>query len=163
MPSQFVITCSRVMAEQNLTIAFAESATAGRLCSEFSLVPDSGKVLIGGITCYDACVKEDLLGVSKDLVDKYTPESAPVTKALAVGLKKIMTANIYVAVTGLTTAGGSETPEKPVGTMFIHICFQDRHISSHQVFIGNAEEIMIQTVDLAAKLVMGELSSFPVS
>jgi len=161
MPSQLVITCSQVMAEQNLTIAFVESATAGRLCSEFSLVPDSGKILMGGLVCYDACLKEDILGVPQELIGKYTPESAQVTKELALRLPKLMKADIYVAVTGLTTAGGSETPEKPVGTMFVHACFLDRQISSHDVFKGTPEEIILQTIDLAAKLVMGELSSFP--
>jgi nicotinamide-nucleotide amidase len=55
--------CSKLMAAQGLTIAFAESATAGWLCSEFALTEESGKVLKGGIACYDADLKVKLLGV----------------------------------------------------------------------------------------------------
>lgn len=120
MPSQLVINCSRILAEHNLTVAFVESATGGRMASEFSLVPNAGKTLIGGLVCYDACMKEDILGVPADLIQKYTPESEQVTRELAARLKKFMKADIHIAVTGLTTEGGSETPEKPVGTMFVH-------------------------------------------
>ena len=159
MPSELVINCSKVMAEQKLTIAFVESATAGRLCSEFSLAPDSGKTLIGGLVCYDACIKEDLLGVPQELVERYSPESAQVTKELAKRMKDYMPADIHVAITGLTTAGGSETPEKPVGTMFIHMCIHHESVAVHDIFSGTPEEIILQTIDKVAKLIMGELIS----
>src|ERR1700743_1989036 len=61
-------TCSKFMAEKGLTIAFAESATAGWLCSEFALTEESGKVLKGGIACYDASLKVSLLGVPQHLI-----------------------------------------------------------------------------------------------
>lgn len=161
MPSQLVITCSQILAKQKLNIAFVESATAGRLCSEFSLVPESGKILLGGLVCYDANLKKDILGVPDEIIEKYTPESAQVTKELAIRLRNLMNADICVAVTGLTTAGGSETPEKPVGTMFIHVSYGDRQIAAHEVFGETPEEIILKTVDLAAKLVTEELTSFP--
>ena len=44
-----ILTCSKLIAEHQLTIAFAESATAGWLCSEFALAPESGQILKGGI------------------------------------------------------------------------------------------------------------------
>jgi nicotinamide-nucleotide amidase len=58
-----------------MTIAFAESATAGCLCSEFALAPESGDILKGGIVCYDATLKETILKVPKTLIDKFTAES----------------------------------------------------------------------------------------
>ncbi|MBE9464236.1 CinA family protein [Dyadobacter subterraneus] len=159
MPSQHVINCSHVMAERNLTIAFVESATGGRMASEFSLVPNAGKTLIGGLVCYDACMKEDILGVPADVIEKYTPESEQVTKELAARLRKFMKADIHVAVTGLTTEGGSETPEKPVGTMFVHAYLKEKSIAFHDTFEGSPEEIILQTIDRTAKLVMGELAT----
>ncbi len=62
MAEQKIADCSKLMAEKKLTIAFAESATAGWLCSEFALTEESGQVLKGGITCYDASLKVSLLG-----------------------------------------------------------------------------------------------------
>ena len=158
MPSNLLVTCQQLLKQQHLTIAFAESATAGRLSSEFSLLPECGDVLKGGIVCYDACIKQDVLGVPAKLVEKYTPESAEITKELAVRLGNLMKADIQVAVTGLTMPGGSETPEKPVGTMFIHALVKGKHLAAREVYKGSAEEIVLQTIDRVAQLLIDELS-----
>lgn len=137
-----------------MTLAFAESATAGRAAAEFSLVKNAGKLLKGGLVCYDACLKEDILGVPSELIKRYTPESAEVTQELAVRLKKIIDSDIQVAITGLTTWGGSETPAKPVGTMFIHLVMKNKSIGIRDVFYGSPEQIVLQTVDKVAELLL---------
>lgn len=140
-----------------MTIAFAESATAGRLSAELSLIPDCGKVLKGGIVCYDACIKQDVLGVPESLIEKYTPESAEVTKEMALRLRKFIKADICVAVTGLTMPGGSEGPGKPVGTMFIHALIKEGSHAVREVFTGTPEEIVLQTADRVARLLIDTL------
>lgn len=152
-----ITECGKLLAEKGLTIAFAESATAGWLCSEFALAPDSGKILKGGIVCYDAAIKEYLLKVPKDIIEKYTPESAEVTREIAEKLKALIEADIHVGVTGLTTAGGSETQDKPVGTIFVHMIIQDKHIPHRREFKGTAEDIIHQTVKCVAELLMDEV------
>ncbi len=159
MPSQLVKDCSRLLCERGLTLAFAESATAGRLASEFSLTPDSGKVLQGGVVCYDACIKEDILKIPADFIKKYTPESAEVTREMALRLKELIKADIYIANTGLTTPGGSESPDKPVGTMFVHVLIGDSSLSVRKVFEGPPELIVLQTADLVATTLIQELST----
>ncbi|TZF83690.1 CinA family protein [Pedobacter sp. BS3] len=154
MPSSDIISSSEKLAKQKLTIAFAESATAGRLAAEFSLTPFAGEVLCGGIVCYNVCIKKDVLGVSDELINKYTPESAEVTEALAVQLSQIMPADIHIAVTGLTKPGGSETPEKPVGSMFIHIRHKARDYRDYNVFDGSPESIVLQTANRVAQLLL---------
>lgn len=156
MDRKAVNECCKLMAEQKLSIAFAESATAGRMASEFALTPDSGKVLKGGIICYDACIKEEILKVPHRLIRKYTPESAEVTQELAKRLKKFMKADIHV-VTGLTASGGSETAEKPVGTMFIHLLVKNRSVGIREVFKGSDEEIMVKAIERAARLITDEI------
>ena len=152
--------CGKLLAAKGLTIAFAESATAGRQAMEFSLCKDSGKFLKGGIVCYDACLKEELLHVSKELIDACTPESAEVTYAIAVGLQQHIEADIHIGITGLTSSGGSETPEKPVGTMFICGILGEFKIFEHrEVFGGSAEEVILKTVGRTAQLLRRYLSS----
>lgn len=150
MPSNNVLQCSKTLAAKKLKIAFAESATAGRLASEFALTPKSGDILLGGIVCYDACVKEKLFDIAAATIKKYTPESAEVTKAITEGLLRYFDANVAVGVTGLTTPGGSETAEKPVGTMFIHIIANNKHFAYKEFFSGSPEEIIVKTVDKIA-------------
>ena len=149
--------CSKLMAEQNLTIAFAESATAGWLCSEFALTEESGSVLQGGIACYDAGLKVSLLKVPQELIDRYTPESMEVTSEMAYRLAELIQSDIQVTVTGLTTPGGSETPEKPVGTMFVFVLIKGREASFRKVFHGSCEQIIHQTIQATAELLITEL------
>ena len=82
------------MADKGLTIAFAESATAGWLCSEFALTEESGKVLKGGIACYDANLKVALLKVPQELIDEFTPESMEVTREMAYRLRALIPSDI---------------------------------------------------------------------
>jgi nicotinamide-nucleotide amidase len=158
MPSTLLIECHHLLKQQQLTISFAESATAGRVCAEFALIPECGDILKGGIVCYDACIKQDVLGVPEALINRYTPESAEVTKELSERLGKLIKADVQVAVTGLTMPGGSETEEKPVGTMFIHAIIKNRAVGVRKVFKGAPEQIVLQTVDEVARLLIRELS-----
>lgn len=142
--------CGTLLKQKKLSIAFAESATAGRVMADFSLVKKAGDFLKGGLVCYDAIIKEDILKVPHSLISEYTPESAEVTKALAEGLKKFIPADVHVAITGLTSSGGSETEEKPVGTLFIHFLYYNKEKATQKIFEGNSESIVTQTVDYIA-------------
>lgn len=153
MPSKQVQECTQLLAEQKLKIAFVESATAGRLAAEFSLSEQAGKCLLGSLVCYDACIKQDLLKVPKALIDQFTPESAEVTEAIAKNAKRFFNADIIVGVTGLASAGGSETPQKPVGTMFFHIVINQQSYTHREVFKGTAEEVILQAIERIAQLV----------
>ncbi len=155
MASETIILCSRRLAEKNFTIAFAESATAGWLASEFSLTPFSGDVLLGGIVCYNACIKQEMFDIPKEIIDTYTPESAEVTRLLAERLNKYFKCDIAVGITGLTTPGGSESEDKPVGTMFIHIKLPDnKYISHREVFKGEAEQVIAQAIERTGELII---------
>lgn len=158
MPSQLVNNCSKAIAAKGYTIAFIESATAGRMCSEFSLTPNSGYILHGGISCYKVFIKEKVLKVPAKLISEYTPESAEVTKSLAEHSAKLFKSDITVAVTGLVAPGGSETPEKPVGTMFVHIVFPKGFIAHAEVYKGSPEEIILQAIDRTSELITSELA-----
>jgi nicotinamide-nucleotide amidase len=157
MPSTIVMQCSQALSERQLTIAFVESATAGRLSAEFSMCPESGSILKGGLVCYDASLKESILHVPKDMLRHFTPESAEVTRELAERLQIFIPADLHVAVTGLTCPGGSETPEKPVGTIFIHLCTRRKSVAIREVFSGSPEEIVLQCIDRIAALILSEI------
>lgn len=158
MAEEKIRRCSKIMAEKGLSIAFAESATAGWLCSEFALTEESGKVLKGGIICYDADLKVSLLGVSRELIKRFTPESMEVTREMARGLANLIPSDIQLTVTGLTTPGGSETREKPVGTMFVFAIINGREASFRKVFNGSCEDIIHQTIDAAADMLINKLN-----
>jgi nicotinamide-nucleotide amidase len=158
MASPEVIACSKALVKKEWTIVFVESASAGKMSYEFSTVPDSGKILVGGMVCYDACMKEDLLDIPHGLIEAFTPESAEVTKEMAINFCKFTHADVCVALTGLTTPGGSETPEKPVGTIFIHLILPDKQIPKRFEFKGTPEEIVNQAINATALTILNEIS-----
>jgi nicotinamide-nucleotide amidase len=82
------------------------------------------------------------------MIEEYSPESAEVTEAITRGLSKLIPADIHIGITGLTTPGGSETKEKPVGTMFIHAIKDGTEtiFAEKVIFDGPPEDIAIKTV-----------------
>lgn len=153
-----ILNCAELLIRENLSIAFAESASAGRFTAEFSLAPQAGKFLKGGLACYDASLKESLLGVPKEQVLEFTPESSVVTRGITYGLQKLIPADIHVGCTGLTCAGGSETPEKPVGTMFIcAIKGNDILFERRLYYPGVQEDIVLRTLEETAWLLTRHL------
>lgn len=145
--------CAKLLKDNCLTIAFAESATGGSLTSTFAKLPEAGSFLKGGIVCYDAKLKEKLLGVPKSLVDQYSPESKEVTQEMAVRLKNLIDADVLVAVTGLPSAGGSESAEKPVGTMFYSIVLGKKVMNCRELFTGTPDAIISQTIEQIGKTI----------
>lgn len=157
MASQKVTECCNVLIEKNLTISFVESASAGKMCYEFSTVFNSGRILIGGMVCYHSSMKEDLLHIPWGTIEKYSAESAEVTKLMAERFSHYMNSDICVALTGLTTPGGSESEEKPVGTIFVHIVFQNNEIAKQFYFDGSPEDIINQAIDSVSELILKEI------
>jgi len=159
MVSDTLKQVGHLLIESGMTLAFAESATAGRLSAEFSLIDDAGDFLKGGIACYDACIKESLLKVDHELIEKYTPESMEVTREITEGVIHLIPADIHIGITGLTCPGGSETGEKPVGTMFVYALKGGTHLFSERMnFSGDREKIVSQTIERTAVLMKQHLN-----
>lgn len=159
MPSEQVTACCKALIEKHWTIAFVESASAGKMSYEFSTVPDSGEILIGGMVCYHSCMKEDALGIPHELIEKFTAESAEVTEAMANNFCQATISDVCIALTDLTTPGGSETPEKPVGTIFIHMILFGKQFARRFQFNGEPHEILNQAIDATADLLLAEIKS----
>jgi nicotinamide-nucleotide amidase len=159
MASKSVVECVEALIKKNWTICFVESASAGKISYDFSTVMDSGKILIGGLVCYNESMKEDLLLIPKGTIKQYTAESAVVTKLMAKNFHRFVKSDICVALTGLTTPGGSESPTKPVGTIFLHLIFPHKEIAKRYRFKGNPEEIVQKAIDAVADLVKNETAN----
>jgi nicotinamide-nucleotide amidase len=133
-----------ILRENKLTLAFAESMTSGLLANEFSKQFNIGEIWLGSLVTYKEDCKKKVLGVNEDTLAKYTAESQQVTNEMVRGLKKVLDADLCVAVTGLATEGGSETKEKPVGTTFVSILFRDNIYEFRERFYGSREQVIFQ-------------------
>src|SRR5690606_20452939 len=113
-----------------------ESVTCGLAAHLLATCKGTSEVLRGSIVCYDASVKTTLLKVPPSLIEKHTAESRQVTERLAKELKKLIHADLYAAITGLASAGGSESRNKPAGTIFFTVIYKRKVFSSRKHFSG---------------------------
>lgn len=86
--------------EKKLTISFGESITGGMLASTIINVSGSSNVIRESYVTYSNEVKEKVLGVKKETIDKYTVVSNEVVKEMALGLFKLTGSNICASVSG---------------------------------------------------------------
>jgi nicotinamide-nucleotide amidase len=102
------------LARRGLTIAAAESCTGGLIGHELTQVPGSSAYFKGAVVAYDDAVKTRLLGVDAELIAARGAVSEEVARAMAVGARRALGADIAVATTGIAGPAGG-TAHKPVG------------------------------------------------
>ena len=109
---------SQLLWEREKTVSTAESCTGGRIAEAIISVPGASKYFKGGIICYVNEVKENLLGVSHDLIEEKTAVCEEVAVAMVKGACKVLNTDYAIAATGLAGPGGG-TKEIPVGTIWL--------------------------------------------
>lgn len=102
---------------QHLTLATAESCTAGGVGYAITLVPGSSAWYDRGFITYSNEAKMQMLGVSSAYLRDFGAVSEPVARAMALGAMS-HGAQVSIAVTGVAGPGGG-SDGKPVGT----VCF----------------------------------------
>lgn len=131
--------------QHKLTLAFAESCTAGLLASELVRAQGVSNVLLGSVVTYHADAKQKLLGVKAQTIKQYSAESQQTTNEMAQGLRRTLPqADICVAITGLCGPGASEDPDKPVGTIFVTVLFREQAHEYRAQFKGTGDKLRQQ-------------------
>lgn len=102
------------------TLASAESCTGGTIAKMITAIPGSSDVFKGTVVSYATSVKEVVLGVNHDDVEKYTVVSQQVAEQMATGVRTLLKTDYAVATTGVAGPGGA-TEENPVGTVWIAV------------------------------------------
>lgn len=97
-------------------VAVAESCTGGLVTAALSEIVGSSDVLEAGLVTYSNDAKQDLLGVSLDVLETFGAVSVAVAWAMARGAISRTRADTAVAITGIAGPGGGSA-KKPVGTV----------------------------------------------
>jgi nicotinamide-nucleotide amidase len=138
-----------LLVQKGLTIAVAESCTAGFFSKRITDVSGSSRYFVGGIVSYSNEIKKNILGVADRTLKKYGAVSKQTAQEMARGVQKRFAAEITISITGIAGPdGGSE--EKPVGT--VYICLYrppDKVIIDKNVFPGDREGIRRRSVNKA--------------
>ena len=137
----------RILKEHGLTVSAAESCTGGEIAHLFTSVPGSSAYFLGSVTSYAISVKEKVLGVSPQTIEKYGVVSSEVAAAMAEGVRKLTGSDYSVSTTGLAGPGGDEfNPEgtvwvgvaTPKGTKTIKYCYKNDRLRNIERFAASA-------------------------
>lgn len=120
--------------EHGLTLAVAESLTGGLVGARLTSVAGASDVFRGAVVSYASEIKHDLLKVPDGPV-----VSEDCAKAMAVGVRETLGADIGIATTGV--AGPTEQDGQPVGTVFLGVADARGSFARHVLLPGSRNQI----------------------
>jgi len=145
----------RMLKEKGLWLATAESCTGGNIAKQITNVSGSSTYFSGAIVAYQNEVKIQELGVSPETLRDFGAVSQETVEEMAEGVRKKLKTDIGVAVSGIAGPTGA-TEGKPVGTVWICVCTQDKNISRRFQF-GQSRKRNVDLATLNAFAMIKEL------
>ena len=124
---------------RGVTVATAESLTAGMVAAVLADTPGASAMLQGGVVSYNNTVKRDVLGVPQELLDTVGSVDEAVAAAMAEGARRVCGADLAVSTTGVAGPGAHDG--KAVGTVFVGVATADGVHAFRYNFQGTRAEI----------------------
>lgn len=143
-------------AERGLTLATAESLTAGLIAAALADVAGASAVLQGGVVAYQLSVKQAVLGVDAELLETAGAVDPRVAAAMADGARRLFSADIGVATTGVAGPGPHEG--KPSGTVFTAVSTSGGTRTFPYSFPGDRQVVRFATREAVLAELFAELS-----
>jgi nicotinamide-nucleotide amidase len=127
-------------------MATAESCTGGWIAKCCTDMAGSSKWFDRGYIAYSYRAKEQMLGVSHDVLLKYGAVSDEIACQMATGAKRNSNVAVTVSATGIAGPEGG-MPGKPVGLVHFGWCIDDQVVScDSEIFKGDRKSVRQQTV-----------------
>ena len=147
--ADLVKTVTNGLKERGLMLVTAESCTGGLIATMMTELPGSSSVFERGFVTYSNDSKEELLDVSREILETYGAVSTQTAEAMVLGSLARSHAQIAVSVTGIAGPSGG-TPEKPVGLVYIGWGRVDGPVlTAEHHFPGDRHAIRRQTAETA--------------
>jgi len=159
LSEEVLALASRVIAENikaGRKVAVAESCTGGLVCAALTEIPGSSAVLDRGFITYSNEAKQQMVGVSEDIIDTFGAVSPATAWAMAQGALRHSDADVAVAISGIAGPGGG-SEMKPVGTVVFACAHRnqgDEDVNAEQRLLDGPDRSAIR---LQATLVALEL------
>jgi len=139
---------------RSLTVACAESLTAGAIASALARGEQAASWFAGGVVSYLSEVKFRVLGVTEGPV-----VTARCAEEMVEGVAGLLGADLAVAVTGVGGPGPEEG--RPPGTVFIGTRLDGRNQVTKHHFAGEPPAVLERTVGAAIALLLARLEASP--
>lgn len=145
----------RVLTENKMTCATAESCTGGGVGYAITGVPGSSTVFMGGVISYGNSVKREVLGVPEDVLAAKGAVSSECAAAMAAGARRRLKTDLAVSLTGIAGPGGGSA-EKPVGLVWFGLASAAGVTTGKMVFSGDREAVRRAAIEHALGLLLAE-------
>jgi len=144
----------KLLRDRGLSISVAESCTGGLLSKLITDTPGCSAYFQGGVISYSNEVKIKLLGVSPETLEKFGAVSANTALEMADGVRRALSTDIALGVTGIAGPGGG-SPDKPVGLVFVALSRAGADSKTMEFhFKGSRQEVRRQSAEAALALLM---------
>jgi nicotinamide-nucleotide amidase len=125
--------------EKKLTIASAESFTGGGFSQKLTNISGASAVVKGSICAYHNKIKEELLGISHNVINDFGAVSEECAREMSIKISNLFKSDIGISFTGV--AGPDEQEGKRVGTIYISITINNITHTYNLNLHGNREII----------------------
>ncbi|MDR2718057.1 MAG: CinA family protein [Treponema sp.] len=140
------------LTRKRLTLALAESCTAGLIADLLARVSGASAVLWGSFVCYTPDAKQRMLGLDGSFLEQHGLVSRETARAMAQGALERAGVSLAAAVTGIAGPSGDGSAT-PVGTAWTAVAWQGNCREKELHFQGTRAAIRMQ----AAAAVVEEL------
>ena len=140
-----------LLRQRGETVVVAESCTGGGLGAALAAIPRASEVFLGGVIAYSNAIKQSLLGVPAELLDRHGAVSDPVVRVMAEGARQRFGADWSVAVSGVAGPGGG-TEAKPVGLVHLAVAGPYGCQTSQEHFAFRRGRLGIQHLSVVSSL-----------
>jgi len=131
------------LAQQDKTIAIAESCTGGTLAKLLTDIPGASRYFTYGWVTYSNDAKISELGIPADVIDKHGAVSEQAAQAMAQHARKKADTDFAIAITGIAgPAGGTE--QKPVGLVYISVDSDSGYETKRFIFSHDRKSIRLR-------------------
>ncbi|MBB5041776.1 CinA family protein [Shinella fusca] len=138
---------------RGLTVATAESCTAGLIAGALTEIAGSSAVFDRGFVTYSNEAKQQMIGVSAETLKAHGAVSRPTALEMAEGALRQSGAAVTVAVTGIAGPGGG-SPEKPVGLVHLAAARKGRETLHREMRYGDIGRSAVRLATVRTALEM---------
>jgi len=140
------------------TLAIAESCSGGLISDRLTNIPGSSSYLKGSIVAYIKSIKEDILSIKKETLDRYDSVSKEVAIEMAKKIRMKFSSDIALSSTGIAGPDGSNE-DQPLGLVYIALATKESVYAKKFIFTQNRKRNKDMTSQAALNILRCHLLS----
>ncbi len=148
-----------LLSQRGSTLALAESLTGGLTQTLITDIPGASTVFLGGASAYSNKIKEKVLNVPHDLIEKYSAVSSEVACAMASGARQVFDSDFALSLTG--EAGPKTGTESQIGEVWIGLSHAGSTLAFRRQYHGDREAIRRRAAHAALDILRRHLLNLP--